>query len=383
MIFRGYNQDYKIHEVFEVESGKRITEREVYQNLGKIPVVTSKSLGEGITWYEDETWLKKKGKIFTGELLTWTKEGYAGKLFYRNQKFFPIDVCGVLIPKKEFKDKLNLKWFLYCQQNIFYQNVYSKGTQGKLYQDTVNNIEFTLIDKTKQDILEKKYNQLHNMKISSNKVLSEIYNLKNKYLLLNNDSLEEPISKILQHTSRNDELSEEGIYKRSEGIKTAGKDLIQVFSGSIKGIYGIVPIKKDLHFIKNKPCLQVITRGNAGRITFIPTGNYATNTNSMLLTIIEEKKRELNIKTIEDEEIYLKFLVVYLQSIFKENSSSADLSVFPLTEMIKKIRLPIFKLDNKVKKIVRQIDNLDRISNKLTNVLIDINNLFSSSVIIK
>ena len=126
MTFKGYNKEYSVQEIFHVESGKRVTEQQVYQHLGKVPVVTSKSLGEGISWYADEEWLKRKGKIYEHPLITWTKEGYAGKFFFRNYKFFPIDVCGVLVLRDEFKDKVNMNWFIFTQQENFYKNVYSK-----------------------------------------------------------------------------------------------------------------------------------------------------------------------------------------------------------------------------------------------------------------
>ncbi|MGD9276480.1 MAG: restriction endonuclease subunit S [Candidatus Pacearchaeota archaeon] len=379
MVFRGYNQDYEIEEVFDVETGKRITEREVYQHLGNIPVVTSKSLGKGISWYAEEKWLGKQGKLFDGETITWTKEGYAGKLFYRNYKFFPIDVCGVLRLKKDFFRKVNLQWFLFSQQNNFYQNVYSKGTQGKLYQDTAKKIVFTLIDKDKQDLLAEKYTNLSKIKDNIYKILSRINSLQNKYLLIEDEKEKIPLSNILKHISRNDSLSEEGIYKRSQGLKN-NKEKIIVLSGSFEDIYGIVPFNKNLHFIKDSSCLQVITRGNAGEIRFLKKDNYATNTNSMLLCIKKDARKMLNIKNEEDEGIYLKFLSLYLHPIFKENSSSADLSVFPLTEILKIVDIPKFELNQEMRKIVKDFDAINNIKEILFKILDRIDNLFKITI---
>jgi len=137
------SKKFKISDLFHITSGIRITKEEVYSNQGDIPIITSQSKHNGIAWYGNKSWLssfKKNGKglIFTEPCITWTKEGNAGKMFYRDYEFFPIDVAGVLLSKEK---NINLNWFILATQDIFYKNVVSKGGQGKLYEEQMANIE--------------------------------------------------------------------------------------------------------------------------------------------------------------------------------------------------------------------------------------------------
>lgn len=138
------SKKYKISDLFQITSGIRITKEEVYANQGTVPVITSQSKREGIAWFADRKWLKtylKKDRpvLINQECISWTKEGNAGKMFFRDFEFFPIDVAGVLILKENIQ--INLKWFISAFQNVFYSHVVSKGGQGKLYEEQMANIE--------------------------------------------------------------------------------------------------------------------------------------------------------------------------------------------------------------------------------------------------
>ncbi|MFW3353168.1 restriction endonuclease subunit S, partial [Aliarcobacter butzleri] len=141
------SKKFKVSDLFQITSGVRITKEEVYSNQGNTPVITSQSKRDGIAWFADRNWLKKflkkdKNVLIDKECITWTKEGNAGKMFYRNFEFFPIDVAGVLILKDNIN--INLKWFIFTFQNVFYSNVVSKGGQGKLYEEQMANIEIEM-----------------------------------------------------------------------------------------------------------------------------------------------------------------------------------------------------------------------------------------------
>ena len=70
------------------------------------------------------------------------------------------------------------------------------------------------------------------------------------------------LSDILEYISRNDSLSEEGIYKRSAEVDKS-EEKIKVISGSIDDIYGYFPLDSSIHTLINRFCLQVVTRGHA------------------------------------------------------------------------------------------------------------------------
>jgi len=168
------SKKFLISELFDITSGVRITQKEVYYNQGNIPIVTSQTSNEGIAWHGNKEWLSKfekntKKLIFTEPCITWTKEGNAGKMFFRDYAFFPIDVAGVLRLKTNVN--INLHWFLAVFQNYIYMQTTSKGGQGKLYEEQMANIEVEIpvkengeIDIEQQNIIYAEYKRLLDIK---------------------------------------------------------------------------------------------------------------------------------------------------------------------------------------------------------------------------
>ena len=335
MAFLGYNKEYSLDDVFKVESGKRITEQEVYQHLGKVPVVTSKTSEKGISWYADKEWLIRNGKIYDGELLTWTKEGYAGKLFFRNYPFFPIDVCGVLILRDEFKGKVNLHWFLFTQQDNFYKNVYSKGSQGKLYQESTKNIKFLLLEKKIQDELAKKYWELNILKEDTKKILREINQTLNKSFSFSKENLENvPAEKLFEKISGNSGLTEEYIYSLVQEKKRE----INFVGGSINANFIQIPLckhpKKEnskIHFLDDNESILVVRKGKAGLVRYLKKGKYATNDDAYILYLSKEYSGRVN----------LKWIYYTHRDLFLEYSSSSDNGTWNMTNFMDKA---VFKI---------------------------------------
>ncbi|MEZ9370951.1 class I SAM-dependent DNA methyltransferase [Shewanella sp. 10N.286.51.B2] len=174
------------------------------------------------------------------------------------------------------------------------------------------------------------------------------------------------LSEILSHVSRNDSLSEEGIYKISQHLD---KDKVTVLSGSLDGFYGYAPSTIKIHKLVKKPCIQVVTRGQAGKMRFHKCGNYATNTNSMLLYIKSDAKKILGIKNNKEEEEYLKFLEFILQPKFDEYTSSADLSVLPLTKVLDDIVIPLIVSSENLRKVVERRDRIAMLHKGLSGAL--------------
>jgi len=90
--------------LFIPKKGKsKYTKEYIRQHPGKYPVYSSQTTNEGIIGYID-------GYDYDGEYLTWTTDGYAGTVFYRNGKFSMTTHCGALSLKEEYKGKINLKY---------------------------------------------------------------------------------------------------------------------------------------------------------------------------------------------------------------------------------------------------------------------------------
>ncbi len=76
---------------------------------------------------------------FDGEYLTWTTDGYAGTVFYRNGKFSATTRCGVL----HIKDGniINAKYLSYIIRIIFPKFVNKSISNYKLTSNIVENIK--------------------------------------------------------------------------------------------------------------------------------------------------------------------------------------------------------------------------------------------------
>ncbi|WP_157757354.1 restriction endonuclease subunit S [Mesomycoplasma dispar] len=92
----------KISDLFEIKQGRVISKTYIAENPGKFPVYSSATQNNG-----------EIGKIstfdFDGEFLTITTHGYAGTVFYRNQKFSITSNCLVL----KNKTINNIKYIFY------------------------------------------------------------------------------------------------------------------------------------------------------------------------------------------------------------------------------------------------------------------------------
>lgn len=323
----------------------------------------------------------EKIKTYSGQGIHIIRKGKAGTITYLKKGNYTLnDDAYLLYKKKNCKLDINLKWFAYKFQSLFYQfsSFSDNGTWNKTDFFKYAKIDIPIIEE--QLSMLKKYDKLNLIKKNVIKIKSKINKLSEKYLIINNEPEQIKIlSELVEHISRNDCLSEEGIYKRSENIKKT-KDKIKVISGSIENYYGIVPINKNLHYVKNKPCLQVVTRGKAGVLKFHSSGNYATNTNAMLLIIREDKKSLLKITNPKEEENYLKFLEYYLTPLFNNYCSNSDVSVFPLTEVITQINIPLFKSGPVIEKIIQKYEIIQKYKRKLNELLIQISNILNKEI---
>ncbi|MXR58301.1 restriction endonuclease subunit S [Mycoplasma hyorhinis] len=91
----------KVEELFFIDTGNsKLTKQYIKQNLGKYPVYSSQTENNGIIGYINTY-------DFDGEFITWTQDGNAGKVFYRNGRFNASN-SGILT--LNFPSKYNLKF---------------------------------------------------------------------------------------------------------------------------------------------------------------------------------------------------------------------------------------------------------------------------------
>lgn len=103
----------ELNEIFDVSRGyPKYTQNYANKNKGKYPVYSSKT-------EEDGLFAKINTYDYDGEYLTWSTDGYAGVLFYRNGKFSCTDHCGIL----KLKDINNNVYLPYVSKVLNLQSI--------------------------------------------------------------------------------------------------------------------------------------------------------------------------------------------------------------------------------------------------------------------
>ncbi|MDN5095176.1 restriction endonuclease subunit S [Aliarcobacter butzleri] len=175
-------KNFLISELFKVTSGKRIVQREVYNNPGTLPIVSAQT--DDSFWYASKEWLStfnKNGKslIFNQPCISWVCVGRAGTMFYRDFEFYLTDNAGVLIPKKE---NINLKWFIATyQEKIRDLRQGDRQGQSTMFTEHISNIEVEIpvkengeIDLELQNTIYAEYEKLINFKTKLENILQKL-----------------------------------------------------------------------------------------------------------------------------------------------------------------------------------------------------------------
>ncbi len=132
-----YNtQEIELKEIIHFKGGNSgLTEEFIYYNQptsedDKIPILSSATIKTNFMGYISRN-TKPQGeklKTFKGPCILVARNGYAGKMTYiPKEEFTTNDHAYVLIPKKNWKDKINLRWFAYQYQELFFNLVTSKS----------------------------------------------------------------------------------------------------------------------------------------------------------------------------------------------------------------------------------------------------------------
>ncbi|WP_215744228.1 restriction endonuclease subunit S [Mesomycoplasma hyorhinis] len=118
--FKGFTDAWiqcKVGELFELDGGGFVSKYEIQNNPGKYPVYSSQTTNNGTMGYISSY-------KYDLECLTWTTRGYAGVVFYRNEKF-SVSNSGLLIFKRNII--YNYRYFLFVFQMADIQKSMTAG----------------------------------------------------------------------------------------------------------------------------------------------------------------------------------------------------------------------------------------------------------------
>ncbi len=310
-----------------------------------------------------------------------TRKGKAGQMTYLQPGAYTINEDAYILSLRDDFKKANniassdderkfLLWFICSFQSRVYE--FASKTDNATWNKSGFLTMAISISKAEEIAkIAQSYEDCLNIMNKAQVIAWRIAELKSKSINITEvaSKREIPINKVLAYVSRNDSLSEEGIYHHLPDKHD--KEPIQVLSGSSENLfYGKVnSAYSGIHVLNNKSGLHVVSRGCAGKITFLPVGRYATNTNAFLFYLLPELMMEAGVTNMEQENIYLRFLRIYLQPIFYGASSESDLSVFPLTDLMSKLNIPLFVYSEQMRNIVEEYSVIDKYESRLESVL--------------
>lgn len=350
--------------IFHIIQGHQITDEEIYNSEGSIPIYTGPNDLKG---YWDKS-------IITAEklpCLSYATKAFDGTITLQNE-IFDANNTAVIFLKNDYKNIANIEWFKYILPNKFSEIMTSKEGVSYLNKDIVKKIAVSIPDKDDQ----KKQIRLYKRILGSIQILEQI---RNQYLSLASkevtfhykkyQALQAGIAECLDYLSGTSELTEEKIYQKQNNI---GKNYI-VLSGSTNTVCFpevILTSNESLPRFENKEGLLVVRKGKAGLTRHLPPASYTLNDDAYILFVKDSCRYNIN----------LKWLSIQYRSEFLSYASNSDNGTWNMTGFFKHTKIDIPSLDEQLT-VVKQYEKLDNRISSINELIIKLTNLQNKNVI--
>ena len=304
----------KIGELFDFLPETNLVEEYLYNNPGHYPVYSGQTEGQGILGYTDS---------YNHQLpcVTFTTYGIgAGKLFYREGKYTIGRNCMGLRPKKSYHDNIDLKWFAFSFQNVFYRltigDPHGQRSLNKLLLER-QPIAIPDIDMQRRQL--DKYERLDSIRKFIHKEMINVKRTGNFVKDYPPDSIvaKDELRTFLKFSGGNSGLTEEFVYHNSAENHA---NMIQILTSSTLERTAMGFVSKNAKPNGNKlkifraPAVLVARNGYAGTMTYIPDGKFTTNDHAYVLTHKQEWKAKINLEWFIYEHQSLFFKIVTSKS---------------------------------------------------------------------
>lgn len=322
--------EYFVTDILEPHQGNAIYTKKnvISQNWGgDIPVISSDVKNSGILCYISKEKLYNSKDLVDYPCITWTVDGVAGKLTYRDYPFVPNNHCGWLKPLVQF---LDFNYLVLAMQNSFFDCA-KNSSNKKVGNNQISKLKVSIpvnedgtFDTEEQQRLVFIYNDIEDKK---NKLLKRISELEELMIHIDNESDIEykdlPLNKIVDHIN--------GDAKYTKQWCKDNKGDFPVYSANNNE-----PISYINHYDYDGEYLTYSKNGCAGYISII-NGKFSVNGDRCVMPKKEEFKDIVDL-------MYLKY---YLEPIFRTNKKGrlGDLGKNEFTKlnstMIKKLNIQV------------------------------------------
>lgn len=157
----------RIDTYFNIIQGHQITDEELYRSEGKIPVITGANEVKG---YWDKS-------IVSSEHLpciTYPTKGNKDGKAYVQYAVFDANNTAVLIPKPEWRERINLEWFAFKLKHVLKGIQTSKENVSYLNKELIEPYEIEIPDISIQIKELEPISKLYNMRNNLQRIISQI-----------------------------------------------------------------------------------------------------------------------------------------------------------------------------------------------------------------
>lgn len=348
-----------VNDVFDIIQGHQITEEEIYNSYGDIPIFTGDNQKIG---YVDKAIINEEDL----PCISYPTKGQVGELFIQ-EKVFNANNTAVLVLKDQWKEKIDLYWAISYLSPIIKSLYNSRSGIGYIGKKVVEDIELEIPNYERQLKIGCLYKNM--LKISKNiKEVIDQYSQDHQKPNIFSEGEEIKIKSVFDFSGGNNGLTKEFIYHNQPTNK---EEAIRIYSGSTSIETSLGCVKHDADIKKEKgPTILVTRKGYAGYFSIVEDKVFAINDDAYAMNLKDEWKDKVNIRWFIHEYQTLSFNIV---------TSKSDNATFSKNYMEEQyINIPSLEVQNKIALVLKKYDDL---GNELKKINSSFNNLISKQII--
>lgn len=354
----------KVSEVFHLNQGHQITEEEIYNSVGDTPILTGNN---EIVGYVDKN-ISDKPLVDEEDLpvISYPTKGKVGN-FYLQTELFEANNTAVLIPKKEWREKLNLYWVVSYLSPKTKKAYNSKKGIGYISKNIMKEINIEIPNKKRQDRIGELYKKISRKLSKINELLSAIKCVRNETKLNINNGKILTIDDIFNFKSGKG-ITQDVIYKNKPLNE---EDSVPIYSGATQeeNMLGSISKKRNNNIdgfkLFNAPAILVTRKGaHAGTTIYLSEGSFTTNDDVYTLKVNDRWKNKLDLKwfSYQHQELFKRIVTSKTDNAtFNKRYAKKQKVTIPPLSVQERVSNELDKLDQlitKLKKLKKEMENL-------------------------
>lgn len=342
----------KINSIFDFIPEMNLTEEYFYEHRGQYPVFSGQTENEGIVALIDGY----NREIDCATVTTYGNN--AGKLYFRNGKYTVGRNCMGIVPKEQYKDEINMKWFSFKFQNLIYRlRIGDPQGQRSLNRMLIEDIQITIPDTDVQNRQLKLYEKADLLKTKINKIYYELKLIRESQFNKFKPIHQGKIGKIFTIDGGNNGLTEDAIYLNQPYDKDESLPILS--SATIQtNLLGIINKNAKLNGndlkVFSAPAILVARNGFAGTMTYISEGQFTTNDHAYVMIPNDEWKDKVNPRwfAYQYQELFVNLVTSKSDNAtFNKTYAENQLVILPDIDFQNKIVSKLYGVDSVMKEL--------------------------------